>query len=178
MKNCSKVYIFRQMKWNSKIGLFFLCLTVLVSCKPEEEYPIIPAIEFNSFVPDGDEGKLTINFTDGDGDIGLKESDIRPPFDTSSVYFNNCFIDYEEKVNGQWQAGLDQLGNPVQFKYRIPYVTPEGQNKALKGKIDVNITPFYYNPLSANSDTIRFRIKIVDRELHESNEVISDEIIR
>lgn len=166
------------MKMNSKIGLFLLSSVILWSCKPEDQYPDTPAIEYNSFVADGDAGKLTINFTDGDGDIGLKESDIQPPFDTSSVYFNNCFIAYEEKVNGQWQTGLDQLGNPVTFKYRVPYVTPEGQNKALKGKIDIFITPFYYNPMSVDSDTIRFKIKLVDRALHESNEVISEEIIR
>src|SRR5688572_33182056 len=99
MNSCSKVCIFRRMKWNSKIGLFLLCLTIFASCRPEDEYPDVPAIEFNAFVADGDEGKLTLNFTDGDGDIGLKESDVQPPFDTSSIYFNNCFIAYEEKVN-------------------------------------------------------------------------------
>jgi hypothetical protein len=165
------------MNTNSKIGLFLLSLTIFASCKPDDEYPDTPTIEFHSFVPDGDKAVLTFNFTDGDGDIGLKESDIQPPFDTSSVYFNNCFIVYEEKVNGQWQPGLDQLGNPVEFKYRIPYVTPEGQNKALKGKIDIKIEPFYYNPMSINSDTIRYKIKIVDRALHESNEIITEEFI-
>ena len=166
------------MKLNSKIGLFLLSLTVFAACKPESEYPDIPAIEYSAFVAEGSKGKITINFTDGDGDMGLRESDTQPPYDTSSVYFNNCFIAYEEKVNGQWQTGLDQLGNPVEFRYRIPYITPEGQNKALKGSIDIFISPYYYNPSSVNSDTIRFRIKIVDRALNESNEVISEEIIR
>jgi hypothetical protein len=166
------------MKLNSKIALFLLSLTVFASCRPESEYPDVPAIEYSKFLAIGDNGRITITFTDGDGDIGLRESDIQAPFDTSSIYFNNCFIAYEEKVNGQWQAGLDQQGNPVEFKYRIPYVTPQGQNKALKGSIDITITPFYYNPISIDSDTIRYRIKIVDRALHESNEVISEEIIR
>lgn len=166
------------MKFTSKIALFSLGLTVFVSCKPEAEYPIEPVIEFNSFVPNGDKGKIAINFTDGDGDIGLKESDTNAPFDTSSYYFNNLFIAYEEKVNGQWQSGLDQNGNPVEFRYRVPYVTPQGQNKALKGKIEVTIQPFYYNPTSIDSDTIRYKIKLVDRDLHMSNEIITDEIIR
>lgn len=166
------------MKQSSKIGLIPLMALFFTACNPEAQYPIEPVIEFNAFVPNGDKGKITINFTDGDGDIGLKESDTQPPFDTSSIYFNNYFIAYEEKVNGQWQAGLDQNGDPVEFKYRVPYVTPEGQNKALKGKIDVTIQPFYYNPMSVDSDTIRFRIKIYDRALHESNEIITDEIIR
>lgn len=166
------------MNWSSKIGLFLLSLTVFASCKPEAEYPIEPVIEFNAFTPIGDMGRIAINFTDGDGDIGLKESHTQPPFDTSSYYFNNFFIIYEEKVDGQWQAGLDLNGDPVEFRYRVPYVTPEGQNKALKGKIEVTIQPYYYNPVSIDSDTIRYRIKIVDRELHESNEIITDEIIR
>lgn len=166
------------MNLYSKIGFIALSLTLFIGCRDRNSYPIEPIIEYNSFEADGNKGVLTINFTDGDGDMGLRENDVTPPFDTSSVYFNNFFIAYEEKVNGQWQAGLDQLGNPVEFKYRISYLTPEGQNKALKGEIEVTLEPFYYNPTSVNSDTIRYKIKIVDRALHISNEVITDEITR
>lgn len=148
-----------------------------MACQPDDEYPDTPVISFNAFVTNGDQAVLTIDFTDGDGDMGLKETDTQPPFDTSSVYFNNCFIAYEEKVNGQWQAGLDQLGDPVVFKYRIPYVTPEGQNKALNGKIDITLEPFYYNPMSVDSDTIRYKVKIVDRALNFSNEIVTEEFV-
>lgn len=154
-----------------------ILLLLLVGCRPESEYPDEPIIEFKSFQASGDEGVLIIGFTDGDGDIGLKETDIYPPFDTSSFYFNNIFLTYEEKVNGAWVAGTDINGDPIVFAYRIPYVTPEGQNKALKGEIKVRISPIFYNPNSVNSDTVRFHVKIFDRSLHESNEITTDEII-
>lgn len=161
----------------SKLRFIPLLLLLLAGCRPESEYPDEPVIEFKSFEVTGDEGVLIIGFTDGDGDIGLKESDIYPPFDTSSFYFNNIFLNYEEKVNGAWVAGTDINGDPIVFAFRVPYVTPEGQNKALKGEIKVRISPIFYNPNSVNSDTVRFKVKLYDRTLHESNEIITDEIV-
>ena len=160
----------------SKLGLISLGAVFFIGCQPETQYPIEPVIEFESFVADGDKGVVTVSFTDGDGDIGLEEYETQPPYDTSSIYFNNLFIAYEEKVDGVWQPGLDADNNPIIFRFRIPNVTPEGQNKALKGKIEAKIEPIYYDPNSLDSDTIRLKVKIVDRALHWSNEVTSDDI--
>lgn len=162
----------------TKLRFIPFLLLLLASCRPDADYPDEPIIEFKSFEILGNDGLLIISFTDGDGDIGLKENDTQAPFDTASYYYNNIFMVYEEMENGNWVQGVDINGDPVVFKYRIPYVTPEGQNKALKGEIKVHVNPYFYNPNSFSSDTVRFRIKIYDRALNESNEVITDEIVR
>ncbi|MFN3341571.1 MAG: hypothetical protein ACK40M_02680 [Flavobacteriales bacterium] len=163
----------------SKIVLFLLGLTGFMACLKPEEYPIEPAIEFLRFERYGDTGVVLINFTDGDGDIGLTETQDDPPFDTSSIYYHNLFIDYYEKVNGVFVQGQSiPAGDPIAFNFRVQNITPQGQNKALKGEIRVTLAPSFYNPFSSNSDTIMYKIRLCDRALHMSNEVESPEIIR
>ena len=57
--------------------------------------------------------------------------------------------------------------------YRIPYMEREGQNKILKGTIDVTFLYLFYNP----ADTIKYDFYIKDRALNESNIVSTNEII-
>ena len=91
-------------------------------------------------------------------------------------------IDYYEKQNGKWE--LVPLVFPNQgtgendtltFSVRIPYLTPSGGNQSIKGVIQD--TMFIYNPLS-DFDTIKFSVYIIDRALHKSNMVETDEIVR
>lgn len=167
------------MKSWTKIALIAIPLAGLFSCLKPAQYPDEPIIEFNRIDVYGDTAYLFINFTDGDGDIGLGDVYTDPPFDTSSIYYNNIFIKYYEKVNGVWVQGTKiPSGEPVEFNYRTLVITPSGQNKALKGEIRVMLSPTYYNPLSADSDTIMYRISMCDRALHMSNEVESNVIIR
>ncbi|MBX2973119.1 MAG: hypothetical protein KF797_08450 [Flavobacteriales bacterium] len=141
-------------------------------CLKTEEFPNTPAIKFKSFEFFGDSASLTISFTDGDGDIGLNASDNAPPYDTSSIYYYNLFLEHSEKVNGEWQV----VGFRDPIFYRIPRITPTGQNKALEGEIAVAIDPF---PLfiTGNSDTVRYSIEMVDRALNRSNKVYTNDII-
>lgn len=145
---------------------------VLSGCLKTEEFPDVPAIAFKSFEFFGDSASLTIKFTDGDGDVGLDASDIAPPYDTSSVFYYNLFLEQTAKVNGQWvEVGFDE---PIY--YRIPRITPTGQNKALEGEIAVAIDPFSFF-ITGVSDTVRFSVEMVDRALNRSNKVFSNEII-
>lgn len=163
----------------SKIALIILVTgTTLSSCLKPTTYSEIPAIEYKEFLPSGDTAYLSITFTDGDGDIGLAEYEIQPPYDTSSMFYYNLFINYYEKVDGVWQPGLNDTGAPVKFNFRVPYLTPEGNNKALKGEIKVKLSPYYYNYTSPDSDTIKYIIQLADRALQLSNIVESEEIVR
>ena len=162
-----------------KIVLIIVGLGVLFSsCLKPKTYSEIPAIEFKDFVAYGDTAYLTISFTDGDGDVGLAEYETQPPYDTGSIFYYNLFINYYEKVNCVWQQGTNDIGEPIKFNYRVPYLTPEGNNKALKGEIRVKLSPSYYNPLSSDSDTIKYDIQLADRALQLSNIVESNEIVR
>ena len=148
------------------------------SCLKPESYPLEPIIVFESFTANNDSASLVISFTDGDGDIGLRDTDTSGSFNKNSKYHHNLFLEYYEKVNGNWEIGKDGFGEDIVFKYRTPYLTPEGNNKALKGTINVLIEPIYYNPFSLNSDTIMYKIILVDRNFNESNFVESNVITR
>ena len=163
------------MKPAAKIGFLPLSLVLtllMVGCLKKKEFPIEPIIEFESFNIEGDSGVLMISFTDGDGDIGLREYDTISPYNLGSEYYYNLYLDYYEKQNGTW---VKRDLNPP-FAYRVPVITPSGQNKALEGTIEIDIVPIYYDPASVY-DTIMYRVRLIDRALHVSNEVESDEII-
>ena len=116
-----------------------------------------------------DKGTLIFSFTDGDGDIGLSAGDTLPPYNKGSDYYYNLFITYKELQHGI----LTPIDLPLPFNTRLPVITPSGNNKAIKGEMEVKLD--IYNPLSTY-DTICFDFYIVDRALHKSN-VVSTPLI-
>jgi len=135
----------------------------------KEVYPEIPEIVFKSFTTEFDTGLyakrgfLAISFKDGNGDIGLREDQNEPPFDTGSIYYYNFIIDYYEQQNGIFVKLHDTLG--PSFNARIPYLTPNDPNKAIKGII---IDTLILNPMPVY-DTVKFKFFIYDRALNKSN---------
>lgn len=163
----------------NKFIFILLAASLAFSCLKPEKFPDEPIIAYESFTQLSDSGILVVSFTDGDGNIGLAESDTLNEFSPTNKYHHNFFVEYWEKVDGiGWQRGKDINGDDISFLYRIPVITPTGKNKALKGNITVTIEPSYYNPISPDSDTIKYRIMLVDRAFNESNVVESDVITR
>lgn len=122
---------------------------------------------------------MKISFTDGDGDIGLPD-DTMPPYNPHGKFYYNYIISYMEKKGGQWKYYL--LFNPetsqydtVNFNSRIPWLTPEAGNKAIKGEIELHMT--ILRPVEANYDTVRFDAFIYDRALHKSNVIRTPETV-
>jgi hypothetical protein len=151
------------------IPFFFLLTAVLfTACREDEVYPIEPVIAFESFTkidngtPIDQEGILTISFTDGDGDIGLKEEDTIAPFDLGSPYYYNFYIDYYEKLNDTFV----KVDLPSEFHARIPFVDADLASEGYKGEIDIQL--YINNPNSA-ADSIQFECYIYDRSLNKSN---------
>lgn len=149
-----------------------LAVLGLSACLKTEKFPMEPKITLKSFDQLGDSARLTIEFTDGDGDIGLGQSDTNPPYDLDGGYYHNLRLDYDSLNNGTWV--------PVTFAlplyYRVPVITPTGQNKALQGEISVKLAPYPTIP-GTEGDTVRYRVKLIDRALHISNEVATEAII-
>ena len=151
-------------------------LTLLFSCMKKESFSVIPQIGFADYFNMFDTtkiaktGVLTITFQDGDGDIGLNPWELNPPFDTASYFYYNYFIDLYEKKNGTFVKDTT-LKPPL--RYRIPNLTPNDPNKAIKGFI-VDTIPLNPAPVW---DTIMFSMFIYDRALHKSNVVFTPEII-
>lgn len=152
-------------------GAILGAAVLLAGCLKTEEFPVEPRITFKSYAQFPDSASLTISFTDGDGDIGLDQGDTLAPFDPGSTYYHNLFLDYYRRVNGEWV--LQEFTLPLY--YRVPRITPTGQNKALEGDIAVALVPVVLP--QQPGDTVRFSVKLADRALHMSNTVYSDDIV-
>ena len=142
-------------------------ILLLTSCMKKEVYPDIPEIAFQNFTTEFDTGMyakrgyLTISFKDGNGDIGLFPEQNQPPFDTGGLYYYNYIIDYYEKQHGTFVKVV--LDPP--YNARIPYLTPDDPNKAIKGII---VDTLVLNPRPVY-DTVKFKFFIYDRALNKSN---------
>lgn len=159
----------------AKVAVLATVVVLVAGCFPKEQFPVEPNIKVLSLEQFGDSASLTISFTDGDGDIGLDPSNTQPPFDTGSTFYHNMFLEYEELQNGVWVRPT--LSIP--FYYRIPNITPVGQNKLLEGEIAVALKPWPVFPAPPGSprDTVRFSVQLVDRALNMSNTDLSPEAI-
>jgi hypothetical protein len=156
-------------------SILFILFFFITGCLKKENFSEIPAIQFVGFTEVFDTGLyavrgiITISFQDGNGDIGLNAGDTLPPYDKAGKYYYNFVVTYLEKRNGTYDTVL--LDPP--FSARIPVLTPDDPNKAIKGVINdtvvLNPKPVY--------DTVRFTVMIYDRALHPSNIVSTPEII-
>lgn len=140
---------------------------IFSSCIKEEQYPIEPKIEYQGFAViqdvNGNDsiGMLSITYTDGDGDIGLYDSD------TAEPYKYNYYLRLFYMKNGS-AVELIPADTTLGFNARIPILTPAGRNKNIKGEINRDLE-LYYAWSQLGSDTIGFEIYIKDRALHSSN---------
>lgn len=163
---------------NRFFSILFLFAVLLTAqgCLKRETYPIEPHIEFVNFIKYQNEegidtkGTLIFSFTDGDGDIGLSAGDTLPPFHKEGDYHYNMYIFYKEMQNGV----LTEVNLPLPFHLRLPVITPSGNNKAIKGDMEVELD--IYNPISVY-DTICFSFYLVDRALHVSNTITTPLIV-
>ena len=143
-------------------------LAMMSSCRPPESLPDEPRIEFRTFSlfdtidilgNPARAGILSFYFEDGDGDLGLDAPDT-PGVDPSS----NLFFQLYRKSGGVFSlAGPSDPLYPSE--YRIPFLDASGQNKILKGTIEVTLLYLFYNP----ADTLYYDFWIRDRNGHDSN---------
>lgn len=155
-----------------QIGIVMLFI-FLVGCDKDKVFPDTPVITMSDNQVYHNPVKIIVDFTDGDGDIGLDERDTLPPYDFNEDPFNkyyfNLLLYYYEKNDSIWE----EVELPVPYFYRIPVITPRGQNKALNGEIDVDISLPFNRP-----DSIRFEIILIDQALRESNRLQTPVIYR
>jgi len=179
------------MRLSPKIQLFLLILLIVVigSCRKVKDYPVIPLIEYIDFTliynPDldiYDRGVLHFSYEDGDGDIGLNSGDTFAPYNPDSKYHYNLIISYFEMQNGElaevpilWYNPQTEQYDTLSLSARIPNLTPDGINKAIRGEIWDTLFIYNFNSIY---DTIKFDCYIVDRALNESNSISSPLIVR
>jgi hypothetical protein len=151
-------------------------------CKKSEIYPIVPSLEFKSYYFTQDEKVRTdtllgiiFTYRDGDGDIGLNTEDTLAPFNSIlgenntelNIYYNNLHIDYLTWQNGKFEPVImENRTDTLRYFARLQNITPLGKHKAIRGDINWKIFLPQYVGISR---TIKLRIKIYDRALHQSN---------
>jgi hypothetical protein len=149
----------------------------LYSCKREQDFSVVPLISFVEFKKYGfDSATCRINFTDGDGDIGLDPFDTIAPFNLHSHYNSDLFLVYYylDTISKSWKVYNQHQSDTVkkdfdtlQYTYRIPNLTQNGQKQSLQGEIKVAIP----GPYGIPGQTFKYEITLVDRALHVSNMV-------
>jgi len=164
------------MKGHLFLAGLALCAGLVSACRKTDSYPNEPHIEFKELVKYSDfygldtAAVLTVSFTDGDGDLGLRSGDTMPPYNPGNEYYYNFFLKYFKKENGVFTE-LPLAFPPNQ---RIPYILNQSNNKAIAGDLvfDVEIAGLF-----AQNDTFRFETYIVDRALNKSNVVTTTELV-
>ena len=143
-------------------------LIMAIACEGPERLPAEPRIEFRALSQYDTvdllgnpvkAGKITFYFEDGDGDLGFDAPQTPGPEPTG-----NLFLKLYRKTNGVFELATPT--DPLYpSEYRIPYLETGGQNKILKGTIDVTIMYILYT----TPDTLYYDFWIRDRAGNESN---------
>ncbi len=159
---------------------FFLAALVVMlfwGCYKPKTYSDIPSIQFVSLTKQSSASRadsttiITISFTDGDGDIGYTTPNGNP---------QDFIVSFFQKEKGVWVADTAGQNDSTvaNFSGTLPYLTPDGNNKALTGEISmtqyIQLTTLYNNGIN---DTIHYQIFIYDRAMHQSNTITTSDIV-
>lgn len=159
---------FREMKifnWCFLVGLIMLCTCTV----PKEHFPETPALTFASFsrqtVERLDTFTITMDFTDGDGDIGVSSGSV-PRNDTICVTPDSVII-----TNPGFNLFYRDLRDScIQFTQTAYYAPAKGK-EAIRGQIVVTITAACKKVCSSQpcTDTAYYEFLLRDRAWHYSN---------
>ena len=186
-----------RMKKTTKLHALGLLVGILLitGCEKNENFTDDPQLEWRSaeFVEDEDPNSarrsvdLTLYFTDGDGNVGSEEEEVQNTCDPNEY---DLLINYFEKVDGEFVEETydtvmvpvtDDDGNIIDstmecltYHVILPDLMPEGQNKTLEGEITTTFD--FSNFPRNNTDSIRFEVRLFDRDRNRSNIVTSPAI--
>jgi hypothetical protein len=167
----------------SSSARFLALLLLLVSCRKIVDYPDEPVISFTSVISkdssdvlDNPVKRVTLTFhlTDGNGDVGLTNADTTGPFHKDSLYYYNLFLQEYKMENGNY---VEVPAPDGLRRYRIPDLTPTGQNKTLIADISVTVEYPYSIADPLPYTDFRYEFYVVDRALNISNRDTSAAII-
>lgn len=145
------------MKIYSKLVIASAVLISFVSCKKENNAPIIPEIHHISMERQGSDALWIIGFKDGDGDIGVKKS-------TEEVDNEVLHLTLYGKKNNDFVA-------ETSYGYSIDYIENINPNRPLEGKLEIEITGLDFIGLEYNS--FYYEAYLEDRAGHKSNVIES-----
>lgn len=148
-------------------------------CFTPPDYSPVPEIEFNSITKfettnaflqvKQDSVVITLKFKDGDGDLGESQQGRE---DTKYKDWGNYELK-TFKLNKQTKQ-FEEIILPANAKIFFPMLKPDGKRGPIEGLLDYSsLFPYSRN---AQMATLKFRIRLRDRALNNSNVVESDTI--
>jgi hypothetical protein len=176
-----------------KFCLFIVSAIGLGSCVDIPDYSVIPRIDYNgisqytqtdtvSNKPQSVEVvTITIDFQDGDGDLGATDEETNDPGFTeqySKVPNWGKEANYElipMMLAEDGKTWIDAPSSAIEnFKF-FKYLKPDGKTGPIKGKLEYTARFYYLG--SAKPQKRKFKIRIIDRAFHISNQTEpSDEV--
>jgi hypothetical protein len=165
-----------------KVSLFVMLAITFAGCVDIPDFDNTPKIYYNGIdhytVVDDSTGQreeriiLTVDFEDGDGDLGISDAERSDTTFTRAYgnWGNYELITVRKELNGQW---TEYIADEDRFKW-MPILKPDGKAGPLKGKLDLNSTAFYSN--STTMITVKYKVRIRDRALRVSNQIETDTI--
>lgn len=150
---------------------YLLLITVgaafLWACVKKTTYPTVPEIEYKAFFPYvGDSADIQIRFTDGDGDIGVEESDSTRTFWVTYYYrdtITNKYVGYYRPL----------FNDTLRTGYIIKSPSDAYKGKPISGEISVRLQQFRHSKKIKN---VKYVIYLFDAAGNRSNIITSPEI--
>ena len=140
-----------------KLVYVFSAMTLFLSaCKKEEIiFEPTPNLEFVSISPSSvtefqDEVVITIQYRDGDGDLGENTPDVKNLFVTDSR-------------------------NDVEYSYRVQQLAPDDSDINIEGQLEVNLKTLSVVG-SSDSENATFDVYMLDRAGNKSNIITTSAI--
>ena len=191
-----------QFRLSGLAALLALAGAGTSSCLTPPDYPVEPTISFNNvklnrILPtngntiEQDELVFTLDFQDGDGDLGLDPNDLLvPPFTiktgghNNTGFHKNIFIQVFKKVNGG-SGGFIKYVTPLQPQGSQDTTFPrldgsiDGKPAPLRGSMTYKLPPLLLNSgVGYNTgDEVRYEISILDRAMHVSNVITTSSVV-
>ena len=143
-----------------KLAIIFLPFLILLSACNRGEInnviPIFPEIEILDVSPTEvtagqDEIVFTVKYTDGDGDLGTNDDNIRNVF-------------------------LTDLRINVIHEFRLQQLAPDGAAEPITGNFNLSLPFTILTDSTQNSETVSFSLYVIDRSGNLSNTVESPSI--
>ena len=167
--------------------IFWVCIISLAQCN-SLDLPNEPSITANSIVVERTAANynmivMSVDFEDGDGDLGLERGDTTGKFasyasdGSINKYRNNFFVEIfrYDKQDMEDILQLVTFGENQTASGRFPLLseTP-GKEEPLVGTIKYTYDMYYngaFGSTAQTGDSLVFKIHIADRALNESNTV-------
>ncbi len=148
--------------------LVIIVSLALLSCVKKTTYNTVPEIEYKAFYPYvGDSALIQIKFTDGDGDIGVSESD-----STRTIWINYY---YKDTVTNKYRAYYNNFtSDSLKTGYVVKAPDNSYKGKPISGEVLITLQQFRH---SKKIKDLKYVIYLFDKAGNKSNVVTTPAII-